>query len=98
MIRIPKSARHFQRSVFRSNPQRPFATQTQVTMHGSKRVLVPVANGSEEMEAVIIIDVLRRAGAEATVAAVGTQTQVECSRGVKLMADRVCIVILISIW
>lgn len=28
----------------------------------TKRVLVPVANGSEEMEAVIVIDVLRRAG------------------------------------
>lgn len=28
-----------------------------------KSVLVPIANGTEEMEAVIIIDVLRRAGA-----------------------------------
>lgn len=31
---------------------------------GEKSVLVPVADGSEEMEAVIIIDVLRRAGAQ----------------------------------
>ena len=30
----------------------------------SKRVLVPIGNGSEEMEAVVIIDVLRRAGVE----------------------------------
>jgi 4-methyl-5(b-hydroxyethyl)-thiazole monophosphate biosynthesis len=36
----------------------------------AKKVLVPVANGSEEMEAVIIIDVLRRAGAEVVVASV----------------------------
>ncbi len=31
-----------------------------------KRVLVPVANGSEEIEAVSIIDTLRRAGADVT--------------------------------
>lgn len=36
------------------------ATHAEGTM--TKRVLVPVANGSEEMEAVITIDVLRRAG------------------------------------
>lgn len=98
---------------------------------------MPVANGSEEMEAVITIDVLRRcarlsssastsgfvlrqqfccvgllqrtllspeavrvrheplsaalprrAGADVTVASVEDQLQVECSRGVKLVADR----------
>lgn len=32
-----------------------------------KSVLVPIATGSEEMEAVIMIDVLRRAGALVTV-------------------------------
>ena len=30
-----------------------------------KSVLVPIAEGTEEMEAVIIIDVLRRSGANA---------------------------------
>jgi len=35
-------------------------------MSSTKRVLVPVANGSEEIEAVSIIDTLRRAGAEVT--------------------------------
>lgn len=50
------------------------------------RVLVPIADGTEEMEAVIIIDVLRRAGADVTVASVG-ELQVTASRGVKLVAD-----------
>jgi 4-methyl-5(b-hydroxyethyl)-thiazole monophosphate biosynthesis len=35
-----------------------------------------VANGSEEMEAVIIIDVLRRAGADVVVASVEDSLQV----------------------
>ena len=52
----------------------------------SKKVLVPVADGCEEMEAVITIDVLVRAGAAVTVASVDQQT-VKCSRGVKLQAD-----------
>lgn len=52
-----------------------------------KRVLVPVADGCEEMEAVIVIDVLVRAGASVTVASVDGPT-VTCSRGVKLQADR----------
>jgi hypothetical protein len=52
-----------------------------------KKVLVPVADGCEEMEAVITIDVLVRAGASVTVASVNTLT-VTCSRGVKIVADK----------
>jgi len=52
----------------------------------AKRVLVPIADGSEEIEAVCIIDTLRRAGAEVTVASVD-KLQVTASRGVKLVAD-----------
>ena len=51
-----------------------------------KRVLVPIADGIEEIEAVCIIDVLRRAGADVTVASVNDLT-VTASRGVKLVAD-----------
>lgn len=47
--------------------------------------LVPIANGSEEMEAVIVIDLLRRAGIDVTVA--GDATVVTCSRGVKIIPD-----------
>ncbi len=50
-------------------------------------VLVPIADGTEELEAVTVIDVLRRAGAEVTVASVMPQKNVVASRGVKLEAD-----------
>ena len=53
----------------------------------SPKVLVPIADGTEEIEAVCIIDVLRRAGASVTVASVGA-LQVTASRGVKLVADQ----------
>eukprot|EP00276_Gloeochaete_wittrockiana_P009910 CAMPEP_0184656592 /NCGR_PEP_ID=MMETSP0308-20130426/16612_1 /TAXON_ID=38269 /ORGANISM="Gloeochaete witrockiana, Strain SAG 46.84" /LENGTH=202 /DNA_ID=CAMNT_0027093779 /DNA_START=181 /DNA_END=789 /DNA_ORIENTATION=- len=61
-----------------------------------KTVLVPIADGSEEIEAVTIIDVLRRAGATVMVAKVGAggsatqpgdSLQITASRGVKIVAD-----------
>eukprot|EP01092_Planopodium_desertum_P001360 TRINITY_DN1195_c0_g1_i1.p1 TRINITY_DN1195_c0_g1~~TRINITY_DN1195_c0_g1_i1.p1 ORF type:complete len:186 (-),score=1.22 TRINITY_DN1195_c0_g1_i1:109-666(-) len=52
-----------------------------------RAVLVPVANGSEDIEAVTIIDTLRRAGANVTVASVEETLQVTFARGVKIVAD-----------
>lgn len=52
----------------------------------TKSVLVPVADGTEEIEAVTVIDLLRRAGAHVTVAGVGS-TSVICANGTKLLAD-----------
>lgn len=50
------------------------------------RVLVPIADGVEEMEAVIIIDVFRRAGWRVDV--VGLKAgPVDASRGVRLLPD-----------
>jgi DJ-1/PfpI family len=54
----------------------------------SRNVLVAIADGSEEIEAVTIVDTLVRAGATVTVASVSSSLQVTCSRGVKLVADR----------
>ena len=51
-----------------------------------KTALVPIADGSEEIEAVTIIDVLRRAGTLVTVASVNN-LQISASRGVNLVAD-----------
>ncbi|KAK4387125.1 protein DJ-1B [Sesamum angolense] len=53
----------------------------------AKKVLVPVANGTEPLEAVITIDVLRRAGADVTVASVEKQLCVDACHGVKIVAD-----------
>ncbi|MFC1764500.1 DJ-1 family glyoxalase III [Planctomycetota bacterium] len=52
----------------------------------TKTALVPIADGTEEIEAVCIIDTLRRAGIRVTVASV-MDLQITASRGVKLMAD-----------
>ncbi|MDD3651117.1 DJ-1 family glyoxalase III [Immundisolibacter sp.] len=53
----------------------------------TRTALVPIADGSEEIEAVCLIDVLRRAGAVVTVASVESELAVTCSRGVRITAD-----------
>ena len=51
-----------------------------------KRVLVPLAPGFEEIEATTIIDVLRRAGVEVTVAGT-TSDPIQGSRGIAIVPD-----------
>ena len=51
------------------------------------KVLVPVANGSEDIETVTIIDVLRRGGVEVTVASIHGEKLITAARGCKLEAD-----------
>ena len=55
----------------------------------TKQALVPIADGSEVIEAVTIIDVLRRAGVEVTVASVGVgkTKQITAARGTNIVAD-----------
>lgn len=50
-------------------------------------VLIPLAEGCEELEAVTLIDLLRRAGITVTTASLGHQTQLTASRQVGLIAD-----------
>lgn len=51
-----------------------------------KKVLMPIADGTEEMEAVIAVDLLRRAGCEVCIATLDGDT-VTASRGVRLVPD-----------
>lgn len=51
-------------------------------------VLVPLADGFEEIEAVTIIDILRRAGANVITAGL-TKRNVEGSHGIRVIADSV---------
>jgi len=52
-----------------------------------KKVLVPVAQGTEEMEAITLIDVLRRAGATVIVASVD-DIHIKGSGGIEFKANR----------
>lgn len=52
-----------------------------------KTALVPVADGSEDIETVTIVDVLRRAGVTVTVASVAKSRTVTCTRGTRIECD-----------
>ena len=55
----------------------------------TKKVLIPVSDGCEDLETVTMIDVLRRAGAEVSVASVEPceGLQITASRGTVMVAD-----------
>ena len=53
------------------------------------RAIVAVADGSNETEAITVLDVLRRAGVEVVCAKVGGDgLEVEMARGVRVLADK----------
>lgn len=59
---------------------------TSSALRMSKRVLVPIADGSEEIETTCITDTLTRFGADVTTASVMPDGQLVCkmSRGIKV--------------
>lgn len=52
------------------------------------QVLIPVANGLEEIELVTIVDILRRAKANVIIASVEKSLQILASRATKIIADK----------
>jgi len=51
------------------------------------RVLVPIADGFEEMETVILVDLFRRAGWEVVLASIQGEGPIQASRGIQLLPD-----------
>ncbi|CAM6106819.1 unnamed protein product [Calypogeia fissa] len=72
---------------FRSTSSAAAAAMAETVPELKKQVLLPIANGSEEMEVVITADILRRAGADVTLASVEKDLEIAASRNVKLVAD-----------
>jgi protein deglycase len=76
-----------------NHPHPLFRTATARYMSSSspevapKRVLVPIGDGSEEIETTCITDTLTRFGAKVTVASVMSSLVCTMSRGIKVMAD-----------
>ena len=52
------------------------------------KVLVPLADGFEEIEAVTVVDVLRRGGVEVVTASIHDRLEVRGAHGMKIWADR----------
>jgi 4-methyl-5(b-hydroxyethyl)-thiazole monophosphate biosynthesis len=50
--------------------------------------MIPIATGFEELEAVVLIDVMRRGGIEVTVASVKGEPEVTGAHGITLKCDR----------
>ena len=53
-----------------------------------KQVLIPIANGSEEMEIIMLGDILRRANINVVLASVDESTNIVGSQRIKIVADK----------
>jgi hypothetical protein len=60
----------------------------QINLPHVTQVLLPIANGSEEIEIVAIVDILRRAKVDVVVASIEKSVQILASRGIKIVADK----------
>lgn len=99
ILSFTTSPLHFKRHLSRKFPllstSRVLVNQTArrfafINMAGAdvtRRILVPIGNGSEEIEASSAVNTFRRAGAEVTMASVEDSLTVTMSRGMKFVAD-----------
>ncbi|BBN18129.1 protein deglycase [Marchantia polymorpha subsp. ruderalis] len=85
--RFRLKGKNFQFFSLSSSSSSPSPITSMAVLTDPKQVLVPIANDTEEMEAVIVADVLRRAGADVTIASVESELQILASRKVNLVAD-----------
>lgn len=56
-----------------------------------KKILVPLAEGFETIEALSVVDVFRRAGAHVDLAAIGDSLLVTSSHNIQVMSDRLLV-------
>ena len=52
------------------------------------KVLIPLADGFEDIEAVAVIDILRRGGVEVVTASIHDRLSVTSAHGIRMEADR----------
>ena len=54
-----------------------------------KKALVPLADGFEDIEAVAVIDILRRGGVEVVTAALSAEPSALSAHGIRMVSDAV---------
>ncbi|CAN4102946.1 unnamed protein product [Withania somnifera] len=88
-IKLPRNPKIHSFFTLSAPKKREFTRATSVSVMASatKKVLVPIAKGTEPIEAIVPIDLLRRAGADVTVASIENQLQIEVMYGIKIVAD-----------
>ncbi|KAI8817698.1 DJ-1-like protein [Fimicolochytrium jonesii] len=87
MFRLRTLPTHF---IFLPHPtlaRSPYRLHSSVMSSQGKTALVLLSEGNEEMETVIPMDILRRAGVKVTLAGLNGAGTVTCSRNVKIVPD-----------
>ncbi|XP_047251031.1 protein DJ-1 homolog C isoform X2 [Capsicum annuum] len=80
------------------DPKRQEFNEVGWSLDHTPQVLIPIANGSEEIEVVTLIDVLRRSKVNVVVASVEKSARVLASSGTKIVADKLISAISDSIY
>ncbi|KAL5705712.1 protein deglycase [Ranunculus cassubicifolius] len=70
------------------HPKKEEFNKVEWTVDHIPQVLIPVANGSEEIEVATVVDILRRAKMNVVVASVQKSLKIVAARGTKMVADK----------